>query len=764
MNGRAGRTRKPYGNRFNPVVGVALVIAVGVGLYLGFRGHPERRLEGEPEPARTTPPAPAAASIPAPSMPDAERPAARSQPEESAPLSSPTAPRTEAQETKQPEMPAKPNDGCEITVDAAKILGDVPPLVFGHNVEAADPQFIFGQQSNPTMGRTGDGLWNPGTRSPVPELVEVAREIGITMMRYPGGCLAHNFDWKKAVGPLEERPDFTFGLDEFVAYCRTIGAEPLVTTSAYVGGQQDMADLVEYLNAPADRDHPWARKRAECGHREPYGVVYFEMGNESDHGNHEVKPFRKHTPESYAEWVVESAKLMRAIDPKIRIGALMGTGTGPDDPWNSKVLRLCRDHIDYVIVHTYAVGLWRREPRAAMAAGEQFEAMLGEYRDLVRECTGRDLPLAITEYNAAYVQEKPKPFRFSLAAALFSAEYLRVLVKPETNVLMANYWHFVNGYWGMVRGPRVPGPEPARWKKMPAYWLYRLWGSHFASKPATAGKLVETKVHGPRLEFEGCLHVRPARAGFTRGEVDFTPFPGSGRGYRWQATGDRSMVLEVEDFTGEAYPEFARAEVPPGRTAKLSFECRTTGEVDPTGKFGLGMIDARGWHATRSGLGVDDIQESRSWEKHGGAMVTLPDCPGMVLNWRLICKDVPITTKIEVRDVRVTLEPDFPPYAALTACASLSPASPRDGRVLYLIVFNKHHAEDLTASVKIAGTEVASGRFWQVTGPSLAETNLGEERVRETESGTPVARIERGSFTHTFPKHSMTAFELAVGE
>ena len=91
-------------------------------------------------------------------------------------------------------------------------------------------------------------------------------------------------------------------------------------------------------------------------------------------------------------------------------------------------------------------------------------------------------------------------------------------------------------------------------------------------------------------------------------------------------------------------------------------------------------------------------------------------------------------------------------------CASLS----ADGKVLYVMVFNKHHAKDITASVKIAGTRPASGRYWTVTGPSLEATNLQDELVKETASGMALEGLRDGGFSHVFPAHSMTAIELIV--
>jgi alpha-N-arabinofuranosidase len=659
---------------------------------------------------------------------------------------------------------------ARITIDAGRIIGDVNPLIFGHNVEAADSQFIFSPQHNTVSGRTGDGLWDPAARRPVPEVLQLAREAGMTMLRYPGGCLVHNYDWKKAVGPVEQRPDFTFGVDEFIEFCRASGAVPLMNVSAYVGGPREAAELVEYLNAPATPAYPWAMRRAQWGHPEPYGVVYFEMGNESDHGNHDVKPFRKHTPESYADWFNECSRLMRAVDPGVEMGALMGTGSGPNDPWNRTVLTRVKDSADFIIVHTYAVSLWNQSGdqygddllmRACMAAGPQIAGTLGRYRDLIRDCTGRDLPLAITEFNAAFVGDAPHNRRYSLGAALFAAEYLSELLKPGADVLMANYWQFVNGYWGMVQGPRLPDQQPRRWRPMAAWYLYRLWAQHFGRR------LVQVDVEAPRLDFEGALSVGPA-AGETGLPEGVDPdenllaglelSSGQGDGHRWRATGPDSVVVELDGIRGEAYPLLTTIQpIRPG-SYTLSYEGRATGDLSG-GAFGLGFCDTRGWDATHSASAVEGVGQVHEWTEFSGGFSTLRDCPGLMLVWRLRPGDRPMTGRIELRDIRVTPERGAPAYPALTATASLS----EDGRTLYLIVFNKHHAAPLAASIDVRGFQAASARLWTVTGPSLSSSNLASEQVKETVSGQRV-EIAGGNITYAFPPHSMTAIEVARAE
>ncbi len=669
-------------------------------------------------------------------------------------------------------VPAARGQEATVRVDATHALGPVNRLVLGQNVEAADPLHIFSAVHDYVPGCTAGGIWDPRARRPVAQTVQFARDIGLSALRYPGGCLTHNFNWKDAVGPLDERPHYQFGPAEFMDYCRAVHAEPVITVSAYIGGPQDAADLVEYLNAPADAAHPWAQKRAAWGHPEPYGARVFEIGNEPDHGNHDVVPKRKLTPEQYAALFNDCAQRMKAVDPDVLIGACTATTGGPEAAWNRVVLVGTRGRADFVVVHTYSVGLWGEVPagisgdrlmRAAMAAGEQLEAMLGDYRSLIHDCTGRDLPIALTEYNAMYVQEEPIPYRFTLGGALFSADYVRVLLQPQAHIMVANYWQFCNGYWGLVRGPSDPAPPegPARpepWRRMPAYYLFRLWAKHFGET------LVDVRADGPRLDFEGAINVHPAHAdggvpaGLSAGEdlmQKATPIETTGEGLSWRRTGPGALELDLTGVTKEQYPGIAlfRPAVP--ATYRLTFQARATGDL-VGGSFGLVLADLRGWDTTHSAAAAIGLESAADWRSFSVDFGTLPDCTAMALIWRVVPGQEPLTGSIAVRNLRVEPVPGFGAYAALTASASLS----ADGRTLYLIVFNKHSTDAITARVSLAGFEASSARAWTVTGPSLESLNLTDEQVRETVSGAEVVGVTPAGFTKTFPARSMTALEV----
>jgi alpha-L-arabinofuranosidase len=88
--------------------------------------------------------------------------------------------------------------------------------------------------------------------------------------------------------------------------------------------------------------------------------------------------------------------------------------------------------------------------------------------------------LAITEYNGGITGNDPVPYRHCLGTALLNAELLRIFMKPEHEIIMANYWQFCNSYWGMVaNGFDDIHNFTAPYYKRPNYYVYELYHNHF---------------------------------------------------------------------------------------------------------------------------------------------------------------------------------------------------------------------------------------------------------------------------------------------
>ena len=667
---------------------------------------------------------------------------------------------------------ASPLSPAQITVDATKVVAPVNRYVFGQAVEAADSAGIFkGSVTQPTQLQSGNGFWNWETSKPVASIVQKCHQVNVTMMRYPGGSLANNYDWRKSVGPLESRPGWKFGLEEYLNLCRMIGAEPMITVSDYVLSAEEMpahnAQLVEFLNAPATPKHPWAMKRKEYGHPKPYGVKWFELGNESNLGNCELKPHRQFTSEQYVKYARDCVQAMRAVDPTIKIGVV--TAAMEPDPgceWNRKVARLTGDIADFVVVHNYAPAMGRNMQlsgegqlmEACMAEGDQYEKHLLDHRDIIRHEAGKDLPLAVTEYNVGFEFDKPKPYRFSYGAGLACADLLRIFLKPENGVVAANYWQLLNGYWGMLNSD-LQQPEGGAVSERPAFPLFRLWGEHFGSK------LVNVKVDGPRASFAGIASVLPARGesgkvGKPLGSVGIEPSGDmAGRGYAVSFSGTDAAQVKLNDLTGDFYPTLGTVNAVEGQAVsdcdyRLVFEARLvsdgSSEVMP---LGLELVDARGWGSTGSIVQVRGIGQ-REWKEFSSAIFhTLPDAKSVELAGMFAVGPHKVSGVMDIRNIRIDAfsKTSFPAYALLTCAASTS----ADKSKLYLVVFNKSGTDDITTQVNIKGFSAGQAKIWQVNASGFAAL----DGVKESASGDDIP-FKDGGFTYTFPAHSMSAIEV----
>jgi len=663
-----------------------------------------------------------------------------------------------------------------VSVDASKSLGPVNRMAFGNNMEAADGRGIFGEKVGAAkydIGgiKFGQGYWNPETKSSNPEIVAATKDIGIGMMRYPGGCLAHNFDWRKAVGPLSERGDWQFGLDQYIKLCRDLNVEPLYTFTDYALPVEELpqhaADLVEYLNAPATPEHPWAMKRKEWGNPEPYGVKWFELGNETDHGNHHCVPGRRYSPEEYVAYAKACAAAMRKVDPSVKIGVVTVPGSGDDYDckWNMAVYKDACPIADFLVVHYYGPSVDGLDPescfKACMAYGDQLEWRMKQYSDLCEKLSGKKLPLAVTEYNIGSTQNEPVAYRFSFAAGLLCADMDRLYLKPSNNVANAEYWHVANGYWGMFRC--ADGKITERKATLP---FFQAWGRHFG------GSLVETSVSGsPRFEAPGTKSLSPSKGDsmlpssklcdVAPDSFDLSKLSGKGINASSQAPG--SLTVRFDDYEKESYPEFSKFARPvavrarEGFCAKISFEARFV--PDPASKskpatLGLGLCDLRGWDKTKSAIAVSGAQASSEWTSFEGRFNTKNDCPGSVIVLRVENLQGPFSGTLEFRNIKIEAlsQTTWPAYQGLTSISSLS----QDGKTLHVIVFNKSYDEPIEAEIDLKGFEPA---------PLAKSWTLVQENVVSTKYFEPVEkdlRLDGSSLKRVFPAHSMTAIDFVA--
>jgi alpha-N-arabinofuranosidase len=138
------------------------------------------------------------------------------------------------------------------------------------------------------------GLW-VGKNSPIPNVdgfrkaaVEYLKELGVPVLRWPGGCFADDYHWRDGIGAKRPKrvninwgnyvEDNSFGTHEFMGLCRMIGAEPYFAANVGTGSPQELRDWIEYCNFPSGST--LSDERAANGSPEPFRVKYWGIGNE----------------------------------------------------------------------------------------------------------------------------------------------------------------------------------------------------------------------------------------------------------------------------------------------------------------------------------------------------------------------------------------------------------------------------------------------------------------------------------------------------
>jgi alpha-L-arabinofuranosidase len=143
---------------------------------------------------------------------------------------------------------------------------------------------------------TYGGMW-VGKKSPIENIngyrkttVDYLKELGVPALRWPGGCYADDYHWRDGIGPVEKRPkhvnvnwgkiveDNSFGLHEFIGFCKLIGAQPYLAGNVGTGSPEELRNWIEYCNFP--KGSTFSDERAANGSPEPFNVRYWGVGNE----------------------------------------------------------------------------------------------------------------------------------------------------------------------------------------------------------------------------------------------------------------------------------------------------------------------------------------------------------------------------------------------------------------------------------------------------------------------------------------------------
>lgn len=235
--------------------------------------------------------------------------------------------------------------------------------------------------------------WNGHENGLRKDLAQALYDLKPGVFRFPGGCIVEGtdletrYDWKKSVGPVENRPinenrwHYTFshrffpdyyqsyglGFYEYFLLSEELGAEPLPVVNCGLACQyqnkdesahvavseldcyiQDALDLIEFANG--DISTEWGKLRADMGHPEPFNMKYIGVGNE------------QWGPE-YVERLKPFVDAIRKAYPQVKI--IGGSGPGSEgDHFEYLWPEMKKMKVDLVDEHFYRPESWFLEQGA----------------------------------------------------------------------------------------------------------------------------------------------------------------------------------------------------------------------------------------------------------------------------------------------------------------------------------------------------------------------------------------------------------------
>lgn len=302
------------------------------------------------------------------------------------------------------------------------------------------------------------------------DTLTLLKQLNGTVYRWPGGNFVSGYNWRDGIGDRDRRPPRKnpawtgvehndFGTDEFIDFCREIDTQPMVAVNTGFGDAYSAAQWVEYCNASAQTiGGGW---RARNGHKDPYGVKYWCVGNEM-FGPWQLG-FMQMQHYTLKHNLVADA--MRKVDPTVTLTAVGDLETinklhDPDQAKSGKtcsriMLEECADHMDLLSEHFYQGRVpWTQDGRVDLLAHvallkNAIRTKADGHRKLqasLPNLKGRIVPIAMDEWNywhRDYVYGELGCV-YELADGLGVAAGLHEFFRQSDIIHMAHYAQTVN--------------------------------------------------------------------------------------------------------------------------------------------------------------------------------------------------------------------------------------------------------------------------------------------------------------------------------
>ena len=402
-------------------------------------------------------------------------------------------------------------------------IGKISPEIYSHFVEHLG-------------GVVYDGIW-VGEKSKIPnyngirkELVDNLKKIKPAVIRYPGGCFADQYDWRDGVGPRDKRPTRVnfwadtrykttkayedleggpqkyesnhFGTDEFVSFCRMVGAEPYLAANVRSRDVRVFLEWLEYCNSPANLT-TWSTERVKNGYRDPHKVSFWGVGNESWGCGGDF------TPDEYATEFRKFTAWLPTYGVQLK---LIGSGpNGGDVNWTRKFFEGLALKGGRQIAKLYGWGLHyycgstgqqvaneftENEWYDLLERSNRMETLIEDHWQIMGEFDReRRVKLAVDEWGAWHKQDTDVPpgylyaYAGTLRDALISAMNLDTFQRHADKVVMANPAQLVNTIHSLFH------TYEDKFILTPNYHVFEMYMPH------SGGTAVRTELIAPKIGF-----------------------------------------------------------------------------------------------------------------------------------------------------------------------------------------------------------------------------------------------------------------------
>ena len=364
---------------------------------------------------------------------------------------------------------------------------------------------IFGQFAEHLGHGIDGGIWVgrdstiPNTRGIRNDVVTALKALKVPNVRWPGGCFADEYHWRKGVGPqraVSLNPNWggviepnTFGTDEYMDFIGQIGSDAYISVNVGSGTPQEAAEWLEYMTTA--QPTTLEKERAANGHPAPYKIAFLGIGNESwDCGGNMTPDYYVSQMKIYSRFVRDFNPAQQDKDQMQKIAVGPGGGEPRWTEWTETVMKAYQQHtwswdINGLSMHSYTVGHWPPSYASSGFGETEYSQILKftlEMEDLINKHSAimdkydpqKKVALVIDEWGAWYAPLPGSNPGFlvqqnSLRDAVLAALNLNIFARHADRVRGANIAQMINVLQAMIM------TDKEKMVLTPTYYVFKMY-------------------------------------------------------------------------------------------------------------------------------------------------------------------------------------------------------------------------------------------------------------------------------------------------